>query len=277
MKILKIFLFLPMVIIMASCDTIIDLEDPPKGRVTLTTDWSNRSTGIERPADYNVVIDKQTLKFTEETNQLPELDRGTYPIHIYNTPEKISINGTEATINSTNNIVEPLPGWLFTSVTQVEYTDFKVETITASMQQQVRQLTISIKPEGSTASKLASIDATLSGVASEWNIQANKPEGNPCRVLPSFAKQADGTWQATVRLLGTIGNEQKLTITLNFPDGIEPIIIESNLNTELSDFNKDKYKPLTLSAKIVETHTELGLTTEIEGWTVGGGGSSNAE
>jgi len=262
-----------------SCDTIIDLEDlpPTKGKVTLIIDWTNRTEGIPIPAAYTAIFNNKTLTFNDNTNVLPELEAGTYPLLMYNMADKVTLSGTTATIKTENNIVDPVPGWLFTYVGNISYEAGEEKTVTATMQQQVRQLTITIKPEGSTAGKLASIDAILNGVAAAWNIQTNKPEGNPCRVIPSFAKQADGTWQATVRLLGTTGSEQKLAVTLNFPDGIEPITIDSNLNTELSGFNQDKDKPLTLSAKIVETHTELGLTTEIEGWTVGDGESGNAE
>lgn len=75
MKFNKILLLI-MITILASCDTIVDLEDPLKGNITLTTDWSIRTEGIPQPASYKVIINNQTLEYTQATNLLPELPAG---------------------------------------------------------------------------------------------------------------------------------------------------------------------------------------------------------
>ncbi|MGC3978601.1 MAG: hypothetical protein QM751_10445 [Paludibacteraceae bacterium] len=160
MKLRKILLLLA-IAAMTSC-TIVDLEEPLKGNITLVTDWSKCTSGIEQPTSYSVIVNNQMLNYTQATNLLPELTAGNYSIHIYNTPEKISIVGTTTSVATANHQVDPLPGWLFTATTQAIYADFKVETITAVMQQQVRQLTITLKPEGGTIGRIASISAILS-------------------------------------------------------------------------------------------------------------------
>ncbi|MFV0537511.1 MAG: hypothetical protein ACK5M3_09065, partial [Dysgonomonas sp.] len=101
----------------SSC-TRVDLEEPLKGKMTLVTDWSKRTTGIEQPASYTVTINNQTLTLYNNSNLLPELAAGTYPIYIYNSPDRISITGTTATVATTGDLVNPLPGWLFTATTE---------------------------------------------------------------------------------------------------------------------------------------------------------------
>lgn len=262
-----------------SC-TRVDLEDPLKGKITLVTDWSKRTAGIEIPASYTVKLGDQTLTYSQASNLLPKLEAGTYPIHIYNIPEKITVSGTSASVTTTSYMVDPLPGWLFTAVSEATYTDFKVETITAAMQQQVRQLTITLKPEGGTIDRITSITATLSGVAGTWDFKTNAPTGNALNLPLVFAKQTDGTWQAIVRLLGITGSQQRLTGTVSFEDGspdAQPL--EGDLSASLSHFNSNKKTPLLLQGEMKETPTEFGITSTITSWETGNGNgeTGNAE
>lgn len=261
--------------VMSSC-TLVDLEEPLKGNITLTTDWSKRTAGVEQPASYIVAINNQTLTFSNISNRLPEFVAGTYPIYVYNTPDKITINGTTATVATNNGQIEPQPDYLFTATTQAVYADFKEETITAAMQQQVRQLNITLKPQGSTADKITNITASLSGVAGAWNFKTNQATGNAMNVPLSFVKQADGTWQATVRLLGITGNVQKLTGVIAFEDNSPADInLESELSSDLSAFNTDKINPLSLRGNI-EIPSQAGFTVTISQWQQGNGGSGIA-
>lgn len=251
----------------SSC-TRVDLEDPLKGKITLTTDWSKRTPGITQPASYTVTINNQTLTFNTNSNLLPELSAGTYPIHVYNTADKITLSGTTATVASNNNQLDPLPGWLFTATTQAVYTDFKVETITAVMQQQVRQLTLVLTPTGGSKDKITNITAQLSGVAGAWNFATNQPAGSAMNAPLTFAKQADGSWQATVRLLGVAGTQQKLTGTISFAGGSPAdMTLDSNLSTSLANFITNKEVPLSLGGTMQETPTEAGFGATINGWT----------
>lgn len=265
MKLTKIFLIL-ILAVMTSC-TIADLEDPLKGKMTLVTDWSKRTTGIEQPANYTVIINNQTLNYTQTSNLLPELETGNYPIYIYNNSDKISITGTTATVTMTGDLVNPLPGWLFTATTEARYADFKEETITVQMRQQMRQLTITLKPEGGTVDRIANIAASLSGVAGVWDFKENRPTGNAMSVPLNFAKKEDGTWQIIVRLLGIIGSQQRLIGTVSF-DGDSPadITLDSNLSAVIAKFNEDKITPLSLQGNMRETPTEIGFGTSVTDW-----------
>lgn len=259
--------------VLPSCDTIIDLEDSPKGNISLTTDWSNRTSGIECPTDYTVTINNQTLKFTEVTNLLPELSAGTYPVHIYNEPAEVTINGTTATVTTAGNNVNPHPGWLFTAITEAVYTDFKVETITGIMQQQVRQLTIELTVKEGDPMRIAQTEASLSGIANAMDFKANTHTGTNLNVIPLFTRNGDKL-TATVRLLGLTSETQMLTLKLKFSDGREQII-EKSLSDRLSNFNTDKYKPLKLEANL-NTPVESGFGATITGWKVVEDGSGIA-
>ena len=279
MKIHRILFSLLVVFTMSSC-TLIDLEDPVKGKITLITDWSKRAAGVQQPDGYTVVINNQTLTFSSTTNQLPSFSAGLYPVRIYNTPDKINVDGSIATVAVTENAVDPLPGWLFTAVREVEYTDFGEETVTVVMQQQVRKLTIILKSENGSASRIANITAYLSGVVGAWDFEANQPSGGAVNIPLIFAKQIDGTWQSSVRLLGTTGSQQRLTGLVAFEAGSPTDMpLDSDLSASLAGFNFDKRTPLLLQGEMEETATELGFVGLISSWELGNGGgeSGNAE
>lgn len=266
-------------LLLSSC-TRVDLEDPLKGKMTLTTDWSKRTSGIEQPASYTVKLGEQTLTFDNSSNLLPQLATGTYPILIYNAAENISVDGATATVNTVGDAVAPLPGYLFTASTQAVYADFKEETITVQMQQQIRQLTITLKPTGGTIDKISNITASLSGVAGAWDFKENKPTGNSVSVPLNFIKKEDGTWQIIVRLLGITSSQQQLTGTVFFEGG-EPadITLDSDLSAVIAKFNADKVTPLHLIGEMQETPSGFGISATISSWELGNGGgeSGNAE
>lgn len=261
----KTILFLSVAVAITSCDTIIDLEEPLKGNITLATDWSKRTEGIPRPASYKVVINDQTLNFTEASDRLPELEAGTYPIHIYNTPEKISISGTTAIVATTSNIVDPLPGWLFTTESEAVYADFKKETITAIMQQQTRQLTIELTITEGNPERIASIAATLTGIANSLDFKSNTHSGTNLSVSPVFTRDGNKL-TSIIRLLGTVTEEHTLILDITFTDG-KTQHIASDVSNTLANFNTNKHIPLSISANL-NTPVETGFAATITGWKV---------
>lgn len=263
MKLYKIFLFLTVFLAMMSCDTIIDLEDPLKANITLTTDWTNRTDGIDIPSPYTVKISNQTLTFNNITNFLPELDAGTYPIFIYNTPEDITINGTTASVATTGSTVAAQPGWLFTSITQAEYVDFKVETIIAVMTQQVRQLSFELHVTGGTADNLQSVTASLTGVANAMDFMTDTYSGTGLNVIPVLTTEGDKL-TGSVRLIGITTEAQILTLDIIYTDGKQQTIV-SDISDKLAAFNSDKHRTMTLSA-IMEITNQAGFEATINEW-----------
>lgn len=263
MKISKIFFLVSAIIAMASCNTITDLEDPLKGKITLATDWSNRTEGISQPASYKVVINNQTLDFTETANLLPALEDGTYPLYVYNTPENVSISGTTATIATTANKVEALPGWLFTSIAEAVYAGFKEETITATMVQQVHQLAFELTITGGDPAALQSVTASLTGVANSMDFKTNTYRGAGLEVAPVLARDANKL-KGAVRLIGLTTEPQILTLNITYTTGKTQQII-TDISDKLSGFNQDKHKVLTLTTDM-EITNQAGFTATITPW-----------
>ncbi len=255
-----------------SC-TRVDLEDPLKGKMTLVTDWSKRTSGIEQPASYMVIINNQTLNYTQATNILPELEAGNYLIYIYNNPDRISITGTTAAVTMTGNLVDPLPGWLFTATTEARYADFKEETITVQMRQQVRQLTIELTVTEGDPKRIASTSATLTGIANSLDYEINMHSGTNLSIAPSFTRDGNKL-TATVRLLGMANETKKLILDITFTDG-ETQHIESDVSAQLVNFNQNKHVPLTISGNL-NTPEESGFAATITGWKVTGSSSGVA-
>lgn len=284
-----------MLIFLAGCDVkdpIYNTDHPENGKVTLATDWSARTAGIDIPASYTVTVGEYSATVSNATNTLDNLFKpGSYHLRVYNTPEHISINEAIVTVaQATGNVdgvgqfVQEMPGWLFTSTLDTEIAADTDYELTTAMQQQVRQLTLFIEPTGGTTDRIERIEGYLSGAASTLDMD-NGTHSTPQNVALTFAKVADGAnagkWATTVRLLGVAGTGQKLhaqiyfegntpkPVTLTDADGIEGC----DLTAELADFNKDKKTPLTLGGKIVETPTSAGFTATITDWTPVKGGS----
>lgn len=282
LKILSVF----SAISLAGCDVkdpIYNTPHPGHGKITLTTDWTNRTVGIDIPASYTVVTGDYATVVSGASNTLDRLfEPGTYRAHIYNTPEHITVSGTVVTVagasgnvDGVGQFVQEMPGWLFTSTVDAAIEKDTDYELTAAMQQQVRQLTLVIEPTGGTISNIESISGYLSGAASTLDID-NGTHGNASNVALEFAQVTDGAnagkWSATVRLLGTVGTQQRLIAIIKFTGG-KPgdLTLDSDLTADLSAFNTDKKTPLTLGGKVVETPTGAGFTATIIDWTAGNG------
>lgn len=259
-------------LILCACDVKDPIYEPAPPRtppvpakITLATDWSARTEGIDRPANYTVVIDNQELRFTEETNLLPELDEGTYPIYVYNTPENITVAGTTATVKTTGNLVDPLLDWLFTAATEAVYTDAKEETITATMVQQIRQLSFELNITRGNPDALQSVTASLSGVANGMDFKTNTYTGSGLSVIPVLTRE-NVILKGTVRLIGLTTEPQVLTLDITYSTGKTQQLI-SDLSNQLSNFNAEKHIAITLASDMVMTNQAEFETTVTE-WKV---------
>ena len=264
-------------------DELHDTPHPDTGKVTVTADWSDRGEGVDIPAEWTVTMGGYTGTETGATHSPDYLfNPGSYTLAAYNIPEGITVSGTTAAVAAADGgFIVNTPGWLFTSVQEVAIeadTDYE---LTAVMHQQVRQLTLVIEPTGDAADRIETIEGTLSGAAGTLDF-ATGTHGTPSEVELRFTKITSGNdagkWTATVRLLGTAGDTQRLTATLAYTDGNPAdTSLESDLTAVLNGFNEDKTTPLTLGGTVVETPGEAGFTGEITDWEEVDGGHVNAE
>lgn len=260
-----------------SCDVkdpIYETDYPEQGKITLTTDWTNRTSGIDVPASYTVKAGDYAATLTGATNTVANLfDPGNYSLYVYNTADNIAISGTTITANYSAGALD----WMFTCNMDVAIEKDKMHELTAVMTQQVRQLALVIEPTGGATDRIESITATLRGIAGSYDM-ASGTHGGASNVPLTFAKQTAGDyvgkWMAVVRLLGVTGSEQKLTGIITFAgDTSGNMALESDLTTALAAFNADKKTPITLGGITVEIPTGTGFTATIIDWTPNSGGS----
>lgn len=264
-------------------DELHDTPHPDTGKITVTADWSDRGEGVDIPASWHIVMGDYTGTETGATHSPDYLfNPGSYTLAVYNIPEGITVSGTTAAVAAADGgCIVNTPGWLFTSVQEVAIeadTDYE---LTAVMHQQVRQLTLVIEPAGDAADRIETIEGTLSGAAGSLDF-ATGTHGTPSEVELHFTKITDGDdagkWMATVRLLGIVGDAQRLTATLTYTDGNpQPTPLNSDLTSALNGFNDGKTSPLTLGGTIAETPGEAGFTGEITDWETVDGGGVDAE
>lgn len=269
MKLNKIHLLL-LVIGITSCNTLIDLEDIPQpaqasGTVKLLTDWDKRTTGIDVPSSYTVALNKRNLIFQNLENTLPELQTGVYPALIYNEADKISVSGSTATVFTQGDMVESVPGWLFSSSLNIIY-EARVERLqTATMMQQVRQLNIVFNITTNNLSELAFIESDLTGVANSLDLKSNLYNGSDLKVklLPN---REDSVLTLSGRLIGLTTEVHKLRLKLILSNGKEQRI-EIDLSNKLENFNSDKHVIMTLTANM-EINIKADIEATIEDWEI---------
>ncbi len=271
-------------VLLSSCvkDTLYDTPHPDTGKVTVTADWTDRGEGVDIPASWQIVMGDYTGTETGATHSPDYLfNPGSYTLAAYNIPEGITVSGTTATVAAVGSFITGIPGWFFTSVQEVAIEADTDYSLTAVMQQQVRELTLMIEPAGDAADRIESIGGTLSGAAGTLDF-ATGTHGTPSEVELHFTKITEGDdvgkWMATVRLLGIAGNSQRLTATLTYTDSNpQPTSLNSDLTAALDSFNDGKTSPLTLGGTIAETPGEAGFTGEITDWETVDGGGVDAE
>ncbi|KAA4057813.1 hypothetical protein F3D50_31505, partial [Bacteroides ovatus] len=181
----------------------------------------------------------------------------------------------------TDAFVNNAPGWFFTYTEQVTIEKDKDYPLTAAMKQQVRELTLVVKPTGDAAGRITEIVAHLTGAARTLDF-ATDTYGTASNVVLPFTKITEGDdagkWKATVRLLGVTGTEQLLTAEIRYADGNpSPTTLKSDLTEALKEFNTRKGKSLTLGGTLVETPEGMEVDgAEINGWEEVKGDDVNA-
>lgn len=242
----------------------IDLVD--KANISLITDWSFRGENVIIPNERIVHIAGQTLKLQNDTNRLPALLPDEYELLVHSASPDLQIKEGIATAVLEQGKFPSRLGWFFSYFDTIFYQNDAVRFITAQMQQQVRQLDLVLEPHGGSALGIEKIQAQLTGLTSGWDLKNNKPLAKNTEVPLNFIKQANGSWMASVRLLGVVGDTQFLQGDISFTNGTPlPLSVKADLSSELKDFNHTKHLPLRLKADL-ETPTDAGFTAIINDW-----------
>lgn len=254
-------------------DELFDTPHPGKGSITVTADWSARGEGIAIPESWNLSMGDYHGTETAATHAPDYLfEPGSYSLVAWNPATDISVSGTTASVTSTaDGCLSGELGWLFTSVQEVTIDADRDHAFTAAMQQQVRQLTLTIRLTGDAAERVEGISGRLSGVAGTMDF-ASDTYSAPSSVALNFTKitqgENAGAWTATVRLLGITGESQQLTGGITYAgDNLPSTPVASDMTALLAGLNDNNTVPLSLACDL-ETPTQAGVTATIIDWEV---------
>ena len=262
--------------LLASCvkDELHNTPHPDQGVVSVSVDWPQ---GAEKD-DYTVEVDGELLD--EGDNASDPLTPGEHTVLVYNTPEGFTVTDGIAYVKRVDgtraitDLINPLPETLYSGAKTVTVVADDTLHLDLSVAQRTRDLRLELTVTEGDPERIASITGILSGVAGAYDLRSETLYGEAVSTAPAFTRNGDKI-EADLRLLGTMGEAQVLTLTLTFTDGLTQTV-ESDLTEVLANFNGDMEQTFTVTGSL-RTPTEAGLGgCTITDWTHGGGGSGSA-
>ena len=263
-------------LLLAGCvkDELYDTPHPDKGVIAVTI---NQPQGAEE-GDYTVEVDGQPLD--EGDNASNPLTPGEHTVLVYNTPEGFTVTDGIAYVERVDgtraltDLIDPLPETLYSGTKTVTVVADDTLHLDLSVAQRTRDLRLELTVTEGDPERITAITGTLSGVAGAYDLRNETLYGEAVSTAPVFTRSGDKV-AADLRLLGTKGEAQVLTLTLTFTDGLTQTV-ESDLTEVLANFNGDMEQTFTVTGSL-RTPTEAGLGgCTITDWTNGGGGSGSA-
>ena len=261
---------------LASCvkDELHNTPHPDQGVVSVSVDYPQ---GAEED-DYTVEVDGKPLD--EGDNASGPLAPGEHTVLVYNTPEGFTVTDGIAYVEhmdgtrALTDLIDPLPETLYSGTKTVTVVADDTLHLDLSVAQRTRDLRLELTVTEGDPERIATITGTLSGVAGAYDLRNKTLYGEAVSTAPAFTRNGDKI-EADLRLLGTMGEAQVLTLTLTFTDGLTQTV-ESDLTEVLANFNGDMEQTFTVTGSL-RTPTEAGLGgCTITDWTNGDGGSGSA-
>lgn len=261
---------------LASCvkDELHNTPHPDQGVVSVSVDYPQ---GAEED-DYTVEVDGKPLD--EGDNASGPLAPGEHTVLVYNTPEGFTVTDGIAYVEhmdgtrALTDLIDPLPETLYSGTKTVTVVADDTLHLDLSVAQRTRDLRLELTVTEGDPERIATITGTLSGVAGAYDLRNETLYGEAVSTAPAFTRNGDKI-EADLRLLGTMGEAQVLTLTLTFTDGLTQTV-ESDLTEVLANFNGDMEQTFTVTGSL-RTPTEAGLGgCTITDWTNGDGGSGSA-
>lgn len=265
-----------LVFLLASCvkDELHNTPHPDQGVVSVSVDYPQ---GAEED-DYTVEVDGKPLD--EGGNASDPLTPGEHTVLVYNTPEGFTVTDGIAYVERVDgtraltDLIDPLPETLYSGTKTVTVVADDTLHLDLSVAQRTRDLRLELTVTEGDPERIASITGILSGVAGAYDLRGETLYGEAVSTAPAFTRNGDKI-EADLRLLGTMGGAQVLTLRLSFLNGNpQDITIESDLTEQLADFNLGT-GTITLDGEL-HTPTEAGVEAAIMDWKVVDGGSVDA-
>lgn len=260
---------LAVLMLLPSCvkDTIYNTPHPDKGALV-----------IHLPEE--LVGESHVVKINERSYELvsvpfvcPDmLPAGNHTIILHNRADGFVFDGFVARIGDVTNKsrangapMNPVPDYLRTVSQEVAIVADDTLRVTPVPVQRVRDLHIELEVTHGRPELIQSVTATLDGVAGAFDMATEQTVGDPCSTVFSFGRE-NNKLTADLRLLGTMGVSQKLSLDVVFVDGGRTQYTETDLTEALKNFNGD----MTTTYRVLGTlETPVGMETgnaEIIGW-----------
>ena len=264
-------------ILLASCvkDELYNTPHPDSGAVVVTADWSDRNSDADIPQTYILSIDGQEQEVSGETNVLNRLlSAGKYTLTAYNKPDQVTVANNTASVNATSaKHINPMPGYLFASVQDINVVADDTLRVTARMKQLIRRLNLELTATEGDYSRVQSATATLSGVASVADM-ATGERSAAAQVTNTF-RQDGNKFTLFFRLLGIVTTEaQTLTVDITFNNGDTQQIV-SDVTESMKNFNNEA-EPIKLKGNLLLPVEATVTGATITGWNEVDGGTGDA-
>lgn len=262
---------------LASCvkDELYNTPHPDSGAVVVTADWSDRNSDADIPQTYILSIDGQEQEASVETNVLNRLlSAGKYTLAAYNKPDQVTVANNTASVNATSaKHINPMPGYLFASVQDINVVADDTLRVTARMKQLIRRLNLELTATEGDYSRVQSATATLSGVASVADM-ATGERSAAAQVTNTF-RQDGNKFTLFFRLLGIVTTEtQTLTVDITFNNGDTQQIV-SDVTESMKNFNNEA-EPIKLKGNLLLPVEATVTGATITGWNEVDGGAGDA-
>lgn len=281
-----LFLTGALLILASGCvkDDLYNTPHPDKGAAVITTDWTDALAESTVPGEYCLSMDEGRPERTKErTCCYPSLlEPGRHTLLVYNEPQGMTLSGTTATVNAREDgTLEPLPEYLFSAVKELDVVRDDTLRITVPMERRLCPIQLHLSLEGENTEEIASIKATLGGMAASVDLQTGII-GKENLAVNLDVRQAENTTRAYTegrlemkcRVVGINPQErQLLTVTVTMEDGYVQTIT-SDLTEYLKDLNAEM-EPIELTGK-VEAPQEGHFIGTIDNWEVVNGGDIDA-
>ena len=262
---------------LASCvkDELYNTPHPDSGAVVVTADWSDRNSDADIPQTYILSIDGQEQEVSGETNVLNRLlSAGKYTLAAYNKPDQVTVANNTASVNATSaKHINPMPGYLFASVQDINVVADDTLRVTARMKQLIRRLNLELTATEGDYSRVQSATATLSGVASVADM-ATGERSAAAQVTNTF-RQDGNKFTLFFRLLGIVTTKaQTLTVDITFNNGDTQQIV-SDVTESMKNFNNEA-EPIKLKGNLLLPVEATVTGATITGWNEVDGGTGDA-
>lgn len=273
-------------LLLTSCvkDDLYDTPHPDKGAVVIATDWTEALAESTVPETYLLCMDGgEAVQADEKELCYPDLlTPGKHTLLVYNEPEGMTVEGNTATVQMQDGMLIPLPGYLFSAEKELEIVQDDTLHVTMPMIRRLCPIVLNLSLEGDNTEHIASITATLGGMAASVDLQTGVTGNENATVTLDIKQQAgskkraysEGKLEMRCRVMGVDSKErQLLTVTVTMTDGYMQTIV-SDLTEWLKDLNAEM-DPIELTGT-VEAPQNGHFSGTIEDWETVSGGDIDA-